>query len=203
MICGPQMQLTTSLFFKTSLHVSAPTGHLQEITIVMRFNTCCFEDSQQHALNVITVVIIWRWPIGAETCSFEDSQQHVLNIITIVITWTWPVGAETCSFEDSQQHVLNVIMIVITWRWPVGAETCSEVLKNKEVVSCVCEPHIYNFILYVYIVYVSNATGCTPQGYKPCHLIMVKLTHPTYKRFLSLHSVTISLWWHDSIKLYT
>jgi hypothetical protein len=47
----------------------------------------------------------------------------------------------------------------------VGAETCSEVLRNKEVVSCVCGLRIYNFILYsfVYIVYVSNATGCTPQ----------------------------------------
>jgi hypothetical protein len=43
-MCGPQTQLTTSLFLKTSLRVSAPTGHLQVITIVMTFNTCCFED---------------------------------------------------------------------------------------------------------------------------------------------------------------
>jgi hypothetical protein len=39
----------------------------------------------------------------------------------------------------------------------------SEVLKNKEVVSCVCRSHIHNFILYVYMAHVSNATGCTPQ----------------------------------------
>jgi hypothetical protein len=47
-----------------------------------------------------------------------------------------------------------------------GAETCIEVLKNKEVVSCVCGSHIYiySFILYVYIVYVSNATGSIPQN---------------------------------------
>jgi hypothetical protein len=67
-------------------------------------------------------------------------------------------GCIAVEWESSKQHVLNVIMIVITWGWPVGAETCSEILKNKEVVSCVCGPHIYNFILYV-----SNATGCTPQ----------------------------------------
>jgi hypothetical protein len=28
---------------------------------------------------------------------------------------------------------------------------------DKEVVSCVCGPHIYNFILYVYIVYGRNS----------------------------------------------
>jgi hypothetical protein len=50
-MCGLQTQLTTSLFLKTSLHVSAPTGHLQVITIVKTFNTCCFEDS--HLLQYI------------------------------------------------------------------------------------------------------------------------------------------------------
>jgi hypothetical protein len=38
------------------------------------------------------------------------------------------------------------------------AETCSEVLKNKEVVSCVCGSHIYNFILYVYVVYLNRVS---------------------------------------------
>jgi hypothetical protein len=57
-------------------------------------------------------------------------------------------------WESSKiQHLLNVIMILITWRWPVRAETCSEILENKEVVSSVCGSHIYNFILYVHIVY--------------------------------------------------
>jgi hypothetical protein len=37
---------------------------------------------------------------------------------------------------------------------PSGSMKCSEVLRNKDVVSCVCRPHIYNFILYVYIVYI-------------------------------------------------
>jgi hypothetical protein len=50
-ICGPQTQLTTSLFFKTSLHVSATTGHLQVLTIVMTFNTCCFQDSLSTAID--------------------------------------------------------------------------------------------------------------------------------------------------------
>jgi hypothetical protein len=56
-------------------------------------------------------------------------------------------------WESSKQHVLNVITLVITCRWPVEAETCSEILKDKEVVSCVCGSHIYNFILHIYIVY--------------------------------------------------
>jgi hypothetical protein len=62
-------------------------------------------------------------------------------------------GCIAVEWESSKQHVLNVITIVITWRWLVGAETCSEVLRNKKVVSCVCGPHIYNCILYVYIIY--------------------------------------------------
>jgi hypothetical protein len=43
----------TNNFFilQTSLHVSAPTGHLQVITIVMTFNMCCFEDSHSTAIH--------------------------------------------------------------------------------------------------------------------------------------------------------
>jgi hypothetical protein len=63
-ICGPQTQLTTSLFSKTSLHVSAPTGHLQVITIVMTFNTCCFEDSHSTAIHPL---YSWLW--GLSTAS--------------------------------------------------------------------------------------------------------------------------------------
>jgi hypothetical protein len=41
----------TYLFLKTSLHVSAPTGHRQVITIVMTFNMYCFEDSHSTAIH--------------------------------------------------------------------------------------------------------------------------------------------------------
>jgi hypothetical protein len=37
------------------------------------------------------------------------------------------------------------------WRLPVRAETCREVLRNKEVVSCICGPNIYNFIQYMQV----------------------------------------------------
>jgi hypothetical protein len=65
-------------------------------------------------------------------------------------------------------------------RMALGAETCSEILKNKEVVSCVCGPHIYTFILYVYIVYVSNTAGCTPQRYRNKSNLHVKCYDFTY-----------------------
>jgi hypothetical protein len=55
-------------------------------------------------------------------------------------------GCIAVESESSKQHVLNVI----TWRWPVGAETCSEVLRNKEVVTYICGPHIYN-LYYMFI----------------------------------------------------
>jgi hypothetical protein len=40
-IYGPQSQLTTSLFFKSSLHVSAPTGHLQVRTFQHQLSYSC------------------------------------------------------------------------------------------------------------------------------------------------------------------
>jgi hypothetical protein len=60
-ICGPQTQLTTSLFFKTSLHVSGSTGHLQVITIIMTFNTCCFEYSHSTAIHPL---YSWLWGLS-------------------------------------------------------------------------------------------------------------------------------------------
>jgi hypothetical protein len=52
--------------------------------------------------------------------------------------------------------------ICFIWRWPVGAETCSEV--TNEIKRVAIADYIYmSYILYVHIVYVNNATGCTPQ----------------------------------------
>jgi hypothetical protein len=62
---------------------------------------------------------------------------------------------------SSGDNYRNDIQCVLFRRFSFYCNT--SILKNKEVVSCVCGPHIYNFTLYVYIVYVSNTTGCIPQ----------------------------------------
>jgi hypothetical protein len=64
-ICGPQTQLTVSLFLKTSLHVSAPTGHLQVIYVYIVYvsNTTGWthKDKVQNShFDYIKITIWWQ-----------------------------------------------------------------------------------------------------------------------------------------------
>jgi hypothetical protein len=136
----------------------------------MTFNTCCFGDSHSTAIHLLYSWLQYWGSFNNYDKLKENHFKIILRKKTFYMYFMCTLckklyikklpqycsheynGCIAVEWESSKQHVLNVITIVITWRWPVGAETCSEVLRNKEVVSCVCGPYIYTFILYVYIV---------------------------------------------------
>jgi hypothetical protein len=56
-IYGPQSQLTISLFFKSSLHVSVPTGHLQVKTYQHQISYSCEEPSHYKNTSIISMTM--------------------------------------------------------------------------------------------------------------------------------------------------